>query len=135
MAFIGLTSASSTPPKVALTYESALAELQTQGWVLTNENPSGAQLRLPKKMRTADKVCIGIGIPLLFVGAGLLLILIGLIDYAAYTKDRDYFLRRELPAMPGPDNDPTAKNLTARPGLLIAGAIALGAVALLTYFR
>lgn len=85
----------------ALTYPTALAQLTSQGWTVVAEGDSGAQLKGPKKMRTADKVCLWLGmVGLLLYGLGLVLILIAVIDYALLTKPRTHFLHRTDPRLP-----------------------------------
>lgn len=129
MAFIGSVGTGAPfATSSALTYESALSQLIEKGWTVASEGASGAQLKKAKTMRSADKWCIGLGVPLLLVGAGLLLIIIGLLDYAFFTKDQLYFLRRETPAMP--PEDKTGSVSLGRIALLLAiiGAVIAGAM-------
>lgn len=82
------------------TYSSILTQLTADGWVVVNESSSGAQLKLPKKMRTQTKWALGIGAVLVLVyGLGLLVMAFALIDYAVQ-KDRTHFLSREAPTLP-----------------------------------
>jgi hypothetical protein len=83
-------------------YSETLAKLTADGWQLVTDGPSGAQLKKPKKMRTLDSVCAVIGVVCLFFAwpLGLLLILIAILDFAFFTKERTHFLSRDLPMMP-----------------------------------
>lgn len=76
-------------------YPTRLQALTQAGWQVVSEGPSGAQMKKAKVLRTADKWCIGIGVPLVFFwGFGLLLIAVGMLDYWFFTKDETYFLAR-----------------------------------------
>lgn len=97
MAMLIGTSTASGP----LGYSDALAKALNRGWVMVSEGPSGAQLRKPKKMSSLDKVCLGLGIPLLFLfGVGLILILVAVLDYAFFTKEKTAFISRDNPVLP-----------------------------------
>jgi len=98
MAFLGNAGTPSAPAPAGPSFESILAEMTASGWQMVSEGSSGAQLKKGKEMSTADKVCIGIGVPLLLMwGVGLLLILIGVLDYAFFTKEQTHFLSRTAP--------------------------------------
>jgi hypothetical protein len=65
------------------------------GWRVVSDGPSGVQIEGPKVMATKDKWCLWIGILTSWLGVGLLLILVALVDYYALTKAPQKFLRRE----------------------------------------
>jgi len=75
-------------------YRSELKQALAAGWILLSEGPSGAQLELPKKMRTQTQVALILGVVLLFAyGLGLILIIVALIDYAIQKKETKFVSR------------------------------------------
>lgn len=85
-----------------MNYSETLAKLLNNKWQMVSEGPSGAQLKLPKKMKTLDSICAIIGVVCLFFlwPLGLLLILIAILDFAFFTKEQTFFLSRDVPTMP-----------------------------------
>ena len=83
-------------------YKKLLSFAISEGWTVSSEGPSGAQLKKPRKMATSTKVVLYLGIILLLAwGVGLILIIISLIDYYVRTKEQTYYLDRSRP-MPAP---------------------------------
>lgn len=84
-----------------MSYDAALRQITTRGWIMVAEGPSGAQLREPKKMTGQNKACLVLGALLLIVwGVGLLLILLVVIQHYMLQKERNHFLSRETPRLP-----------------------------------
>ena len=113
-----------------LSYDTALKSALTGGWTMVTEGASGAQLKKAKVMSAADKWCIGIGVVGLVAGGlGVVLILIGVLDYAFFTKEQTGFLSRENPQWPPAEakKKPAINLGRLALGLLIAIA-ALGAI-------
>jgi hypothetical protein len=74
------------------------------GWVVSaGEGRSGVQMKHPRVMRNSTKIVLALGIVgLVAAGAGVVLIILGLIDYSALTTEQSYFLNRDAPAIPPP---------------------------------
>jgi hypothetical protein len=95
------TSSAAVPSSHGQKYSEILASLTSQEWVVVTEGASGAQMKLPRAMRFSTKLVFAVGIiGLLAFGLGIILIILGLIDYYALTKEESYFLSRETPGMP-----------------------------------
>ena len=74
--------------------------MTASGWEMVSEGTSGAQMKKAKEMSTAAKICIGVGIPGLFLaGLGIILILAGVLEYAL-SKEPTHFLSRTNPTYP-----------------------------------
>ena len=91
MAFLTNTVPEGAEEKYTRQLKGALAE----GWIMLSEGPSGAQLELPKKMRTQTKVAVVVGFLLVFLFWWLGLIVVGasLIDYAMQKKQTKFLSR------------------------------------------
>jgi hypothetical protein len=91
MAFLTSSVSESTEERYTHQLKGALAE----GWIMLSEGPSGAQLELPKKMKTQTKVALVVGFLLVFLFWWLGLIVIGaaLIDYAMQKKQTKFISR------------------------------------------
>jgi hypothetical protein len=75
-------------------YSRQFKEALAQGWVVLSEGPSGAQMELPKKMKTQTKVALVIGLILILLwGFGFLVIIAALIDYAMQKKETKFIAR------------------------------------------
>lgn len=99
---LGKSLTSPEAPKGPQSYAETLAALTAQKWVVVNEGPSGAQLRLPKKMRRQTSVALAIGLLVLLLLhwiAGAAIMGIALIDFAIQ-KEKTHFLSREAPRLP-----------------------------------
>lgn len=92
-------SAKSAPPS----YQQILAKLTSEGWQVVTEGPSGAQLKWTRKMMTQTRIVLVLGgVCLLFYWpAAIFFIAVATFDYFVFTKERDHFLDRERPTIPG----------------------------------
>lgn len=76
-------------------YRFRLAQEINDGWIVVSEGPSGAQLKKPKEMRSADQIMMIIGFVGLFLyGLGTILIIAALLDYLFFTDEETKFLAR-----------------------------------------
>lgn len=77
-----------------MTARQELNQLLGSGWKIVSDGPSGVQLEGPKKMRTLDQLCFAGGVVLCFLIAplGILLVLVAIVDYAAFTKPPRQFI-------------------------------------------
>ena len=90
MAFLTSSVSESTEERYTRQLKGALAE----GWIMISEGPSGAQLELPKKMKTQTKVALVVGFFLLFLwGLGAIVMIAALIDYAMQKKQTKFISR------------------------------------------
>jgi hypothetical protein len=91
MAFLTNTVPEGAEEKYTRQLKGALAE----GWIMLSEGPSGAQLELPKKMKTQTKVALVVGFFLLFLfwGLGAIVMIAALIDYAMQKKQTKFISR------------------------------------------
>ena len=90
MAFLTNSVPESSDEKYTRLLKAALAE----GWIMISEGPSGAQLELPKKMKTQTKVALVLGFFLLFLwGLGVIVMIAALIDYAMQKKQTKFISR------------------------------------------
>ena len=81
-------------------YSRLLGGLIEQGWLVSSEGTSGAQLTKPKEMKTQTKVAMAIGAVLVLAwGIGVIIILIAAID-CWMTKPATHFLNRANPSVP-----------------------------------
>lgn len=64
------------------------------GWKVVSDGPSGVQIEGAKVMATKDRWCLFIGFATCWLGFGLLLILVALIDFYFLTKPQTKFLPR-----------------------------------------
>ena len=89
------TTTRQTAPAAGGTFDQQLDRLLASGWKVKTDGPTGVQLIGPKKMRLLDKLALGFGVlTFWFYGLGIFFIVIALIDYAAFTKPAEQFLRR-----------------------------------------
>jgi hypothetical protein len=90
MAFLTGSASESTDERYTRQLKGALAE----GWIMLSEGPSGAQLELPKRMKTQTKVALVVGFFLLFLwGLGAIVMIAALIDYAMQKKQTKFVSR------------------------------------------
>jgi len=74
-------------------YQKSLAYHLREGWEIVSEIPSGAQLRKKKTLDPGSGVFIALGILTIpLFGFGLLLILIGVLNYTLFVKDKTKFI-------------------------------------------
>lgn len=112
-------------------YSDILAKLCAAGWRVETEGPSGAQMKRPRVMRASTKLVIALGVVAVpLMGAGLVLLGLGALDYYILTKEASHFLNRERPAEPRPEKSSgfTAIALGALAALLLFGALASSAL-------
>ena len=65
------------------------------------ETASGAQLKRGRVMRTSTKIVFVLGVLTLPAGgAGIVFLILGLLDYYVLTKETTHFLSRDNPAEP-----------------------------------
>jgi hypothetical protein len=75
-------------------YTRELKAAVSDGWIMLSEGPSGAQMELPKTMRTQTKVGLVAGFLLLFVyGVGVIVLIAAVIDYAIQKKNTRFISR------------------------------------------
>ena len=80
-----------------ISFQEAIRGLSAAGWRVLSDGPTGVQMEAPKKMRTGDKVVMSLAIFLLFVWApiGVLILLVGVNNYAFFTKPETKFFPRQ----------------------------------------
>ena len=88
----------SVPPAVPANtddrYRAELRAALAEGWVLLSEGPSGAQLELPRRMKTQTKIALVLGFLLVLAwGFGLIIVAAALIDYALQKKETKFIAR------------------------------------------
>lgn len=83
-------------------YPEALARLLNSGWQMVSEGPSGAYRIECLHLLRLLYLRAALGVVLLFFAwpLGLLFILLAILDFAFFTKERTHFLSRDLPTMP-----------------------------------
>ena len=75
-------------------YKEELSDALARNWIMISEGPSGAQMELPKTMKTQTKVALILGFVLLIAwGFGIILIAAALIDYAMQKKQTKFIAR------------------------------------------
>lgn len=76
-------------------FNGRLSHALETGWIVISDGPSGAQLKIPKRMSRGQRQGIVAGVVLLILfGIGLIFILISILNFTYFTDEKTQFIPR-----------------------------------------